>query len=292
MCEELNYDSVRMVPFLRKFGKPEVCNLAHKESVILAKSKEWSQNADDSDKTDSSVQALKDETSTRKTDFKTSVKDANNIDVQTSPEKPQQAADMLKNGLHRKAFASACQKREVLLRRGRRKTSHQDSNSASKEHLSTSAQRKRSLHTNSESDVDQPATNKKRRLEKSQSWTRWQETKKAPDPSKREENSTAALSSKTNRASTRRTRSTSIISDASVPNSDTSDRALVGVKTMHHDPSEPQLTRNESHLIVKWDSDKNNDTPDILEKSTVGRRRKLSLAKEDKVTSKTKPGNC
>jgi len=156
-------------------------------------------------------------------------------------------------------------------------------------------QQKRSHKNVSESDSENTLTidktvPKKRRVEKSQSWTRWQETKKEPDTSKRKEN-IAAANSKPNRAGTRRTRSVSVVSDASVPNSDASERASVDIKTMHHKPSEPQLTRSESHLIVKWDSDdKNDDTPDIMEKSTVGKHRKLSLTKEDKVTTRSMSG--
>ena len=298
MCEESHYDSARMVPFLKKFGKAQVCDLARKESVILAKSKEWSPNAEDSDnnKTDSSVQALKKQSRTHKADFKTSPSEEK-PKILTSAEKleSRQAADQLKNGLHRKAFASACQKREFLLRQGRRKTSHQgtSNNLTSKEHSGASLHRKRSHKSDVGSDLEDSTVDKtvkkKIRLEKSQSWTRWQASRKVPNKNEPEEDGSAA---KPNRVGTRRTRRGSILSDTSASNKDAIDNGAVQIKTMHNESAVPLLTRTESHLIVKWDSDKNNDdTPDITEKSTVGKDRKLSLT-EDKIVTRSKTGKC
>ena len=299
MCEEANYDSVRMVPFLKKFGKPEICELARKETLILEKSSDWSQTANDTDnnKSDSSKSKNEQKRAERKfsSDF-SRVKAGTQVKSNAEKTDSSKSSDLLKNGLHPKVLASACQERDVLLRRNRRKSSNHES--SSKEPIGQSSPRKRSH--NSDSDFENLpsryiAESKRSRLEKTSTGeppaSKTSIRNKAPS-NKPELISTSALSSKTNRISTRKTRSGSVYSDASDAN-DTpiNKRTSVPPEPMQQTNkiTEPRLSLNESHLIVKWDSDKNDDNPDIVQKSTVGSKRSLSLT-EEKVATSIKAG--
>lgn len=274
MCEKFNYDSVRMIPYLHKFGKANICKLAHKESLLLAKTREWSQSFDDSDsnRIDSPVPDPNEKECQSKR-IVTRKKTAVDVSSMTNPKNNREPFnDKLKNGLHRKAFASGCEKRNNLLK-DRRKSNSVESSSNFPPLSKVQSPRKRLHKSNTDSDDNAPslgkAAKKKSRLAKSHSWLSWRTSQASASPSsytvKTDETLTLDSdndSTHKSRINTRRSRSISVASETRETE-----------KPAKRD--EPTMSRSEKTLIVKWDSDKN-DEPDILEKSTVGSR-KLSL---------------
>ena len=296
MCDKANYDSTRMVPFLEKFGKANICKLARKESLRLAKTSEWSQSVDDSDQdrsespsrdVEENADAKKQSQSIGVVTEKEAIVDDSSVTATKSLD-PELAADKLKNGVHRKAFASACQKRESLIKSERRKSSSNDQTSVTRDSSLVESARKRSHRSNTDDNTLSlgKSAKKRSRLAKSHSLLSWRTSQASPSSYTVKTNDTLSrdsdneLPSVKNRIGARRTRSFSVVSDEpSVKSNEKQEKR-----------DEPVLSRTEKHLIVTWDSDKNDD-PDILEKSTVGDR-KLSLKSDQKADKTRKSGQC
>ena len=230
MCEEAHYDSVRMVPFLKKCGKAEICDVARKESLLLAKTKWWSQEAEESDNAAGSPMSLRNiepvivahHTSRKATKQLKNIKALPEATSQAPPER-------LTNGLHRKTFESAMQKRKTMLRQDRVKSTEDSSTQDP-----TTASRKRSHLSDADSDL---ATYDKKRNRRSSYDTPTFKT-----------NSSSATAALTNRLRSRRT--TSITSDTSSQND-----VNLSQRNKLEAHGEPSLSRNEDHLVVKWESD-------------------------------------
>ncbi|XP_076812997.1 uncharacterized protein LOC143459628 [Clavelina lepadiformis] len=295
MCHDEHYDTRRMVVTLQKSSKPQVCELARKESLLLAKTPEWTQssersNMETNEREVEAVEQVKDEAED---------KDAGNIE-NDEPEKVPVVPS--KNGLHRKAFLSATRKREALLQKKcTLKPTEVSKDVSSRTPLRS--QRKRSLQTNSESDAESEnrepestaGTTRKMRRAKAQAWTAWRSQGASASPSaftvKTDKtvdagfNEPPARVKKSDSSESSRTRSTQVLTRSERNKSEVKD-----AEKRRSSVNNESIQSNNGHLIVKWDSDKN-DNPDIMQRSPKVSLERTALPERRLRSSRSKSSN-
>nr|CAB3257617.1 Jade protein [Phallusia mammillata] len=254
MCHDTTFNTQRMANNLTKFGKPEVCELAKKEWKFLSKHPEWMPMDVLADK------APADTRDNTNTELKAQV-DTSTIppasDHKVAPDVNKLPTSRHKNGLHRKAFLTACQRRESLgLKRAPTQTETPEvAQEVTKPRAET---RKRSLRSNSDSDFESenkvPFSPTDTRLSKrTKTWSVWRTKAAGVSPSaftvkteKVEEEKTPDSKSRTSRHRPSRlgTRASSITDNER--SAQLSDSALPNATVK---PPKPDL-------VIKWDSDK------------------------------------
>jgi len=277
MCHDTGFDTRRMSLTLTKFGNPEVCELARKESALFTKTSEWMSTeppAVEKGKKFAPENVEKETEDRKKRPSRRASRDAPKVEVtagkDASADKCVYENYRHKNGLQRKAFVSANSQRRSSL--GLKKSPEQQPEPTE---MPLSG-RKRRLPSNGGGEASEPLSHndlENRSSKRAKAWTTWRTQGAAASPSAyRVKTENASQLGKDDNSKThscargaRFTRSSrrQAVDAVSCAENEKSARSSDGDNHLPCKPS--QETTPKSHLVVKWDSDKTDD-PEIVTK--------------------------